>query len=75
MKTEKKLCRIFLNKYGDQAELGKHMLGCIEREVCNISCRHPNQKIKINNWYTKRDSPMGIADGYERMNMHVSRIW
>ena len=52
------LCRRSLNTYGCQTKLEEHMLRCIEQNVCNISYMQPNQKIKFNDWYMKRDPPM-----------------
>ena len=43
----KQLCRRCLNTYGNQTKLEEHMLRCIEQNVCNISCMHPNQKLKL----------------------------
>ena len=57
----KHLCRRCPNIYGDQTKLEEHMLRCIEQKVCDISYMHPNQKIKLNDWYMKTDPPMWIA--------------
>ena len=63
------LCRRCLNTYGNQTKLEEHMLRCIEQKVCNISYMHPNQKIKVNDWYMKKDQPMWIAPDFECMNI------
>ena len=68
----KHLCRRCLNTYGDQSKLEEHMLRCIEQKVCNISYMHPNQKIKLNDWYMKIDPPMWIAAGFECMNIPIN---
>ena len=54
----KHLHRKCLNTYGDQTKLAEHLLRCIERKVCKLSNKHPNQKVKINDWYMKIDPPM-----------------
>ena len=46
----------------------KHMLRCIEQEVCNISYMHLNQKIIFNEWSMKIDAPMRITANFESMN-------
>ena len=47
------------------------MLRCIEQEVFNISYKHPNQKIKVNDWYTKKHQPMWMVADFECMNVPV----
>ena len=66
------LCRRCLNTYGDQSKLEKHMLGCIEQKVCNISYMQPNQKIKFIDWYMKIDPQMWIAADFECMNLPIN---
>ena len=68
----KHLCRGCLNTYGDQTKLEEHTSRCIEQKVCNISYVHPNQKIKFNDWYMKRDPPIWIAADFECMNLPVN---
>ena len=45
------------------------MLGCIEREVCNILYMHPNQKLKIRDCHVKKGPPMEIAADSESINV------
>ena len=47
------------------------MLSCIEQEVCNKSFLNPNQKMKFNDYSTKRDPPIWIAADFECMNIIV----
>ena len=61
----KHLRRRCLNTYGDQTKFEEHMLRCIEQKVCIISYMHPNQKIKLNDWYMKIDPPMWIAADFD----------
>ena len=68
----KHLCRRCLQTFGDQTKLEEHMLRCIEQNVCNISYMHPNQKIKINDWYMKIDPPMWKAADFECMNVPIN---
>ena len=68
----KRLCRRCLNTYGDQTKFEKHILRCIEQKVCNISYKHPNQKIKFNDWHLKIDPPMWIAVDFECMNIPIN---
>ena len=48
------------------------MLRCIEEKVCNISYRHPKQKIKYNDWYMKIDPPMWMAADFACMNVLIN---
>ena len=57
--------------YGDETKLEEHMLRRIEQKVCIISCIHPKQKIKFNDWYRKIDTPMWIAADFECMNIPI----
>ena len=66
------LCRRCLNTYGDQSKLEEHMLRYIEQKVCNISIMQPNQKIKFNDWYMKKDPPMWIAADFECTNLPIN---
>ena len=66
------LCRRCFNTYGDQSKLEEHMLRCIEQKVCNISYMQPNQKIKFNDWYMKKDPPMWIAADFECTNLPIN---
>ena len=66
------LCRRCLNTYDNQSKLEEHMLRCLEQKVCNISCMHPNQKIKFKDWYMKIDPPMWIAADFECMNIPIN---
>ena len=66
------LCRRCLNTYGDLTKLEEHMSKCIEQKVCNISSMQPNQKIKFNDWYMKKDPPMWIAAVFECMNTPIN---
>ena len=68
----KHLCKRCLNTYGDQTKLEEHMLRCDEQKVCNISCLHPNQKIKFNDWNMKIDPPIRMAADFGCMNVLVN---
>ena len=48
------------------------MLKYIVKKVCNISYFNPNQKIKINDWYTKIEPPMWMAAYFECMNVLIN---
>ena len=61
-----------LNTNGDQTKLEEHMLRCIEQKVCNISYMQPNQKIKFNDWYMKKDPAIWIAADFECMNLPIN---
>ena len=67
----KHLCRRCLITCGDQTKLEEHLLRCIERKVCNISYMYPNQKIKFNDWYMKKDPPRWMAADFECMNVLI----
>ena len=45
------------------------MLRCFEQKVCNISNMHPNQKIKLNDWFMKIDPPRWMAADFECTNV------
>ena len=66
------LCRRCLNTYGDQTKLEELLLRCIEQNVCNKTSMHPNQKIKIIEWYFKIESTMWMAADFECMNLLVA---
>ena len=68
----KHFCRRCLNTYGDQIKLEEHMIGCIEQKVCNITYKHPNQKIKFNDWYIKIDPKIRMAADFECMNLFIN---
>ena len=66
------LFRRCLNTYGDQRKLEEHMLRNFEQKVCNKSYMRPNQKIKFNDWYMKKDPPRWIAADFECMNIPIN---
>ena len=47
------------------------MLGFIEKESCNISFMHQNQKIKLNDYYMNIDPQKSIAADFECLNIPV----
>ena len=55
------LCRRFLKGNGTQTKLEEHMTGCLKQGICKKSYRHPNQKLKLFDWFMKKDLPMQIA--------------
>ena len=60
-----------MNTYGDQIELEKHKLGCIQQEVCIMSYMHPKQNIKIIDWLMKIDPPIRITADFGCMNIPI----
>ena len=50
------------------------MLRRIEQEVWNIQYLQPKQNLTFNDWFTKKDTPLWIAAGFECMNVPLESV-